>query len=146
MTLGWATGLGPSNYDFGPGSVEVKDMMLSPGVQRARDYYRKSGCDSSGNPRTVSGGHPFGLKGLWDSGLNPIEQFVGSYDWTISPNADGTITITLKNTTSVQSLLYDHGPRWDRGKSIPTPGGNVTQTFHWTEPNPSRAAGGCGCQ
>jgi RHS repeat-associated protein len=31
MTLGWATGLGPSNYNFGPGSVEVRNMRISPG-------------------------------------------------------------------------------------------------------------------
>lgn len=144
MTLQFALGTGPQSRNFGPDSVEVQNMKNSPGVDKARDYYRKNGCDKNGAPRSVNGGHPFGLKGLVQSGFNPTQQFVGSYDWIISPNANGTVTFTLTNETSMTSLAYHLLPSWDRhalGPKISLPFGNVTQTFSWTEPNPAA----CGC-
>ena len=39
MTLGWATGLGPLTYDFGPGSVEVNNMIHAPGTNAARQFF-----------------------------------------------------------------------------------------------------------
>ena len=85
----------------------------------------------------------FGLKGLWNAGLNPTQQFVGSYRVDISVNGDGTATFTLTNVTSMTSLLYGYGPSWNRFAHFPTPGGNVTETFHWTEPISTKSS--CGC-
>src|SRR5439155_13056945 len=55
----FATGTGPIHRDYGPDSAEVHDLKNSLGVEKARDYYARCG-----NGRTVSGGHPFGLRGL----------------------------------------------------------------------------------
>jgi hypothetical protein len=144
MTLGWASGLGPASYDFGPGSVEVNNMTHAPGTDAARQFfYKKNKC---GPVQGVSDyGAGFGLNGLWNAGLNPTQQFVGNYRIDISLNGNGSATFTLTNTTSMTSFLYGHGSSWDRSKNIPTPGGNVTEHFHWTEPIPPSVGHDCGC-
>ena len=111
---------------------EVQDLKDSEGVQEARDYYKRCG-----GGRPVHGGHPFGLKGLRDSGLNPTLQYVGSYDWTISPNPDGTVSYTITNNTSANSFFYKLSPSWPRGPSGSDwhiPFGTTDQTYHWREP------------
>jgi|SRR6266853_94268 len=83
----------------------------------------------------------FGLKGLWESGLDPTLQFIGSYNWSIAPNSDGTATFNVTNDTSLTSLLYQAGvPSHSRGSFGPF--GTTTQTYQWTEPMSGR---GCGC-
>jgi len=71
----------------------------------------------------------FGLKGLWNAGLDPTEQFVGSYRVDITPNPDGSLNINLSNSTSFTSFSYGIGPSWNEG-----PGGTQSQNYHWTEP------------
>jgi hypothetical protein len=145
MTLGWATGLGPSKYDFGPGSAEVRAMRHAPGTDKARRaFYQKNKCEPLQPLTNYNPG--FGLKGLWEAGLDPIQQFTGDYRIDIYPNGDGTATFMLTNTTSVTSFFYGIGPSWNRFKYVPTPGGNVTQHFHWTEPIPPNTGPTCGCQ
>jgi RHS repeat-associated protein len=149
MTSDFLLGTGPQSRDFGPGTVQVSSLVHSPGINKARTYYKKHGCDASGDPRAVSGGHRFGLKGLAESGLDPTLQYVGSYNWTITPNGNGTVTYTLTDNKSMTSLLYQLWPSsWSwprdpfhRGWSLP--GGITTQTYHWTEPV---GIGGCGCK
>ncbi len=140
MTSDFFTGDGNYPRDFGPDSVQVRSLKNSIGVNKARNYYRTHACDGSGNPVARTGGHKFGLKGLVDSGFDPTLQFIGSYDWKISPNPDGTVTYTISNDTSLTSLLYQIGvPSHQR--STFRPFGTITQTYHWTEPGP-----GCGCK
>ncbi|HLZ51002.1 MAG TPA: RHS repeat-associated core domain-containing protein [Candidatus Acidoferrum sp.] len=136
MTWEFASGTGPQSRDFGPDSVQVQSLKNSPGINKARDYFNSHGCQPIPN-----GGHPFGLKGLWQSGLDPTLQFVGSYDWTAYPNSNGTVTFTVTNDTSLTSLLYQAGvPSHSRDSFGPF--GTTTQTYHWTEPMSGR---GCGC-
>jgi hypothetical protein len=144
MTWEFISGTGPQSRDFGPGSAEVKNMMFSPGVNKARDWYSTHGCEN-GHWVPKKGGHWFGLKGLRDAGMNPTQQFVGSFNWFITPNPDGTVTYTLTNDTSMTSLAYQLGvPSWSRdpfkrGWSLPF--GTTEQTYHWKEfPD-----GKCGC-
>ncbi len=140
MTWEFFSGTGPQHRDFGPGTVQVDSLRNSPGINKARQWYSAHGCDSSGNPAPRTGGHKFGLKGLAQSGLDPTLQFVGSYDWQITPNSDGTLTFTVTNNTSVTSLLYQAGvPSHDRSSFGPF--GTTSQTYQWTEPG-----GGCGCK
>jgi RHS repeat-associated protein len=139
MSWEFFSGTGPQHRDFGPGSVQVDSLRNSPGINKARQWYSANGCDSSGNPLTRTGGHKFGLKGLAQSGLDPTLQFVGSYDWKITPNTDGTVTFTVTNNTSLTSFLYQAGvPSHDRNSFGPF--GTTSQTYHWTE------SGGCGCK
>lgn len=110
-------------------------MMHAPGVERARElYYSKNagrfqcgGDDSPGEPVTDFGAG-FGLPGLWQAGFNSTQQFVGDYAVDITPNADGSATFTLSNTTSMTSFGYGVFPSWEGG-----PGGNMSQTYTWTE-------------
>ena len=74
----------------------------------------------------------FGLSGLWNAGLDPIEQFVGTYRINIYNFSGNTLWFVLTNQTSMNSFLYDLGPSWQR--STWGPGGNMNQTYIWNEP------------
>lgn len=113
----FVTGLGPSNLTFGPASVESNMMASSPGITQAINTY---------NSGLATGHYDFGLKGLWDAGTNPIQQFVGSYDYTISPTAGG-LNITLSNYTSVWSGTYHLLPSHKRSTFRPM--GTTHQTY-----------------
>ncbi len=135
MTFQWATGTGPDEPRiFGEGSSRVNDMKDAYRVKKARELYRQKNALSCG-PGLVGVDNyrgSFGLLDLlWRAGLDPTEQFVGSYRVDILPNADGSATYVLTNTTSLQSLLYGIGPSYDRSSF--RPGGNMTQIYTWTE-------------
>jgi len=136
MTWAWATGQAPDNQVYGPDSNQTKDMMNAPGVQKAIDFFNKknagrSRCDQQ--PVT----HydvPFGIKGLWNAGTNPTRQFVGTYSVDIYPNANGTISVQVNNTTSMTSLLYGAYPN-SLNPPNGYPMGNSSQQYDWTQPN-----------
>jgi hypothetical protein len=112
------TGLGPGNQTFGPASVESQMMSTSPGVSTAVNNYLAAG--------QTSGLYTFGLGGLWDAGINPIQQFVGSYRWNVVPT-NGGLSVTLTNTTSVWSGSYHLLPNHSRSSFGPL--GNTYQTY-----------------
>lgn len=120
MTAQFFSGLGADNLLFGPDTAESQMMASSPGVTNAVNSYLNSG--------QTSGLYTFGLSGLANAGLNPTQQFVGSFRWSITPG-NGGLNLSLTNTTSFQSLTYDRGPQWQRG-SWPTPMGNTHQTYN----------------
>ena len=124
MTAGWALGVGDDSRVFMNDRV-ANAMRNSPGIVQARnDFYSKN---------KTSGNYAFGLKGLWQAGGNPIEQFVGSFSYSISVNQEGGfLQYTLTNTTSFSSFDYHITPaswNWNSG-----PMGNFYQTFIFTEP------------
>jgi RHS repeat-associated protein len=114
----FASGLGPDNLTFGPGSVQSQMMSSSPGVTTAVNQYL-----GGGGP---TGLYTFGLSGLWNAGFNPIQQYVGSYTWSVAPT-NGGLMVSLSNTTSVWSgsyhLLGNHS------RSSFGPFGNTHQTY-----------------
>ena len=120
MTAQFFTGLGGNDLLFTPDTVESQKMASSPGVTGAVNSYLKTG--------QASGLYSFGLGGLAHAGINPTQQFVGSYRWTITP-ATGGLNLSLTNTTSFKSLTYDRGPQWQRGSNT-TPMGNTHQTYN----------------
>jgi len=135
MTAEWATGTGPDFRMFGPGTPEVGNMMNAPGVERARDYFHnknKGNCpsDLEGVSNFAAG---FGLKGFVQAGLDPTEQFVGSYRVDILPNSNGTKTIVLTNNTSMTSATYGLLPSASRNPLFQE-FGTTTQHYIWTEP------------
>ena len=139
----FATGTGSPRRDFGPNSSEVHDLQYSSGISRAREYYARCGVG-----RSVSGGHKFGLQGVKDSGFNPTLQFAGSYDWTISPTANGTVRYAVTDYKTMHSFAYHLLPSWSRdpfGWGWSLPFGTTEQTYHWTELAPSKSGRGCGC-
>jgi RHS repeat-associated protein len=138
MFWDWLTGGGPQDRVFGPGSNQVNDMKNSPGVGRARDYYNQKNagrfiCSEDVAPLDPVTNYKagFGLTGVWQAGLDSTQQYVGDYAVKITPNPDGSATYSLSNTTSMTSFTYGVGPSWDR--STLGPGGNMSQTYTWTE-------------
>jgi RHS repeat-associated protein len=143
MFWDWITGTGPDVRTFGPGSNQVIDLMDAPGVKKAREaFYQKNAarflearnpCEESPSLQPLTNYDPgFGLKGLWQAGFDPTEQFVGNYRVDIIPTADGSsIEFVITNTTSMTSFLYGIGPSWSRAAF--RPGGNMTQTYTWKE-------------
>lgn len=78
----------------------------------------------------------FGNDSVLSAGLNPTQQFVGSYVLDLYPQADGTVLLLATNVTSVQSLLFG----WSAASGLNQPPGsmmgNYTQIYVWTVPNP----------
>lgn len=138
MTYDWATGSGPANRTFGPGSIQVREMMGAPGVNAARDFFYNiknaevlavgnyAGLQEVANYRAS-----FGLVGLLTAN-SLTQQFVGSYRVDIIPiNQGADLNFELTNTTSMKSFLYGIGPAYER--STFGWGGNMSQTYSWTE-------------
>ena len=124
MTAVWGLGVGADSRAFFNDRV-ANAMRNSPGIIKARnDFYSKN---------KTSGSYSFGLKGLWQAGINPIEQFVGSFDYSISVNQEaGVLQFTITNVTSCSSFDYHITPaRWNWNS---WPMGNFNQTFIFTEP------------
>ncbi|WP_162180005.1 RHS repeat-associated core domain-containing protein [Bryobacter aggregatus] len=115
LTAQFASGLGPTNQTFGPGTSISAVMGQSAGVTEALGAYMFTG--------QTSGLYTFGASGAYVAGGNPVAQFIGSFRWSIS---GGVLSVT--NTTSLRSLTYDHGPQYQR-RSFPVPGGNIRQTI-----------------
>ena len=109
-------------------------MMNAPGVEAARKFYEEKNknhteCDCHGAQLVTNFAAHFGLTGLWDAGLNPTQQFVGSYRVDIYPLLHcKKKKIVISNTSSFKSFAYGKFPDWDRG-----PMGNMSQTIWWIE-------------
>lgn len=122
MTGEFFSGLGSGNLTFGSSSATSQVMAQSGPVQDVLNSYYMAG--------QTSGLYTFGGSGYVAAGGNPVAQFVGSFRWSITPG-NGSINLSLTNTTSFRSLTYDKGPQWQRG-SFPTPMGNTHQTYNIT--------------
>ncbi len=139
MTFDWALGTGEDYRTFTNDAIAIsfQDARV---VNQAREYWYKKvnagdktiydGLTNFLGKKVWSGGN-FGLSDLKAAGGDPIEQFVGSFTPTIS--SDGSnLTFAIQNTTSFRSLMYGIAPDWSR--SMWGPGGNMTQTYIFTEP------------
>ena len=138
MTYLWLNGTGAK-----VGTVQFENDRVANALRNSnvvgqiRDYwYNKvnagkktiyDGVTNFKGEHRIGGGN-FGFKGIYKAGLDPIEQFVGSYSPVITSNGR-VLTFTLQNTTSFKSLTYGRGPEWRKG-----PGGNFNQTYIFTEP------------
>jgi hypothetical protein len=134
MTFEWATGNGPVDRYFGSGSDQANDLMDSPGVERARQFFYNKNAGGGSLQGVDNYRSSFGLSGLASAGLSPTAQFAGSFRVDISPisSEDATyLMFTVTNNSSMQSFLYGIGPAYDRG--ILGPGGNMRQTYQWIE-------------
>ena len=125
LTVAWALGITPSDNITFENSPAANAMRNSTGIVQARkDYYNSNGKVFKGDPG-------FGLSGLFKAGIDPIEQFVGSYHYQIDRIGDN-LQFTITNTTSFSSAAYHLWPyswNWNNG-----PMGNTTQTYIFTEP------------
>jgi len=138
MTYDWATGQGADNRVFGPGSIQVTDMMDAPGVNGARDlFYKKNAAAlASGNYDSLQSvtnySAKFGLTELFTTS-SPTQQFVGSYRVDVlTVNGGADLQFVVTNNSSFQSFGYGVAPAWERSSFGPA--GNMRQTYTWTEP------------
>jgi hypothetical protein len=84
-------------------------LRSSKGVIKAIEEYYATG--------KTTDHYDFGLAGLWDAGFNPVQQFVGSYDYSIM-EIEGRLQFTIKNRTSFASASFHLWPykwNWKRG-------------------------------
>jgi len=132
MTREFFTGTGPDNRVFINNRV-TDEMRRSKSIQKARSFFYnkyKLTADLT-NARVGDYGISFGLKGLYQAGLNPIQQFVGSYSVDIFV-VNNMLVFAVFNRTSFTSLFYDQGPNWERAQGSIM--GNTYQEYIWTEP------------
>ena len=114
----WVIGANNTTITFNNDDV-ANAMANSPGVNKAiQDYYIRG---------LMSGYYNFNtpMKVL-QAGIDPVEQFVGSYNYTIKDKGH-YIEITLTNTTSKVSFFYHLIPEsWNTTKGIMS---NFNQKF-----------------
>ncbi len=132
LTTLWALGLGPDEYTFEAGIANA--MRNAWKVIEARNFYYKQINAQRKNLKDGVSNYTgnFGIEGLLRAGLDPIEQFVGSYRIDIDSSDGKNLIFTLTNPTSMNSLTYKLGPSWER--TTWRPGGTVIQRYSWTEP------------
>ena len=121
MTWGFFTGIGPSNFTFGPNSAISQGLALSDGVRFALNDYALTGY--------TSGLYTFDAASVIMTGLNSIGQFVGSFRWTITP-VEGGINLAITNSTSLNSASYRQLPSHERTSILSRPLGTVRQTYN----------------
>jgi hypothetical protein len=131
----WGVSSGNDYRVFGSDARFTRLMKSDGCLQKAREFWRnknqgKTCCDTL-LPMT---GYAckFGILELIGAGLNPAQQFVGSYSVDIIPKSNGTIRVYIRNTTSFKSLMYGVAPDWERNW-FGVPCGNMRQLFTWTE-------------
>ena len=146
MFWAWAFGQAPPNSVYGPGTNQSNDMMQSPGVANAINAFNQKNagkCPSQWSPVT-SYDYKFGLKGLWNAGLNSTQQFVGTYSVDVWPSSNGTARVYVYNTTSMTSFLYGIYPNFLNPPNG-WPMGNASQEYEGVMPV-SPGANACGCK
>jgi hypothetical protein len=94
-------------------------MVTSVLVADAINQYLTNGKDS--------GGESFGIFEVMAAGVNPTQQFVGSFNYSIGRADDGSLDVELWNRTSMTSAAYQQLPSWFRSQF--GPGGNMDQTY-----------------
>ena len=147
MFLEFLFGVGPRTRTFDGGSVVADYMRNAPGVERAREFFYETRAKDYERNKTVPGtlarsplteyGAGFGLTGLIQAGVDPIEQFVGNYVVEIFPDEQGKrMHVVCTNKTGRHSFLYHLPFVYDQERVpgfLPTPMGNIYQTIQWYE-------------
>lgn len=130
MTFDWFIGSNPLELSTHENNTVANAMRNAWKVEEARDFFynKYKGSTDLTNASVTKYGADFGLEGLFRAGVDPVEQFIGSYDINIFSNGQ-ILTYKLTNTTSFKSLFYGVGPDWRGGMM-----GNWTQTYIFTEP------------
>jgi hypothetical protein len=134
MFSDWALGRGDVKRTFTQCSPQVQNMADAYGVGKARDliYEKNSGLPYEEWTPVRNFRASFGVSGLFSAGIDPTEQFVGSYRVEIFPQENKILRFEVTNITSMESFLYGAGPAYERsGLGY---GGNMGQEYIWEEP------------
>src|SRR5437879_10649619 len=100
-------------------------MTIGISVQGCLNHSRWPHLRDLSSGRT-SGSYNFLPTGPIVAGWNPMQQFVGSYDYTITPG-NGGLNLTLSNYTSVNSGSYHQMDSHERSSLRSM--GTVHQTY-----------------
>lgn len=128
-------GTGPNYYGYEPTNSRTLAIKNSPGVEAAREKYRKDGCVGLSEFE-----YKFGLSGLLSSGLNAVRQQVGGYWVWVTPLQHGYAKFTVTNSLTAKSLLYHvdipenfprNGPSGPLSRAQPLT--DVHEVFSWVE-------------
>jgi hypothetical protein len=129
MTANWALGTADENTVYENNNVS-ESFRNSRGVNNARTafyLFNRGRYNLKGLKPALA---KFGLPGLRSAGLDPIEQFVGSYQVSIDVEGDN-LKYTIFNKSSLRSLLYHITPEsWN---PINGPGGTTKQYYIFYE-------------
>ena len=124
MTYLWLNGTGAKIGTVQFENDQVANALRnSAGMDKARNLYYDEG--------KTSGWYNFGLPGLVNAGLDPIEQYIGGYRWdaTVIGNK---LQFTISNRTSLRSAAYHLWPeKWNPDNG---PMGNFYQKYIFREP------------
>ena len=117
----WITGISPnSTYQ---NDFIANSFRNSEGIVNARFNFYAHGVTTDR--------YDFGIEALMYAGFDPIEQFTGSYSYSIEVRGNN-LQYTITNTTSFASFLYHLWPyewNWNYG-----PMGDFQQQYIFTEP------------
>ncbi len=131
MFSDWLLGEGEENRII-EGNAFADAFRDAYQVKNARRYWYKKALSTNNYKVSVTNyGASFGIQGLFRAGLDPAEQYVGSYRIDINSNGKN-LKFILTNTTSFTSFFYGIAPSWSR-ESMPYMG-NMTQKIIFTEP------------
>lgn len=130
MTFDWVMGDPSPELSFHDNNSIADAMRNAWKVDEARDlfYSKYEGEMDLTNATVTEYGARFGLEGLFRAGVDPVEQFIGSYRIDIYARQD-MLHFHLTNQTSFESLFYGIGPDWKGGMM-----GNWNQRYIFTEP------------
>jgi hypothetical protein len=133
MFFEWDLGIGPENRTYTNDRVANAFRNAWKVNEARRFFYNKyAGVAELTGASVTDYSGKFGLKGLFKAGIDPIEQFVGSYDIDIYVINGNMLKFVLTNKTSMKSFLYGKGPEWERNSFRLD--GNTIQTYIFTEP------------
>jgi len=112
---------------------EIADAMRnSDGISKVRDFFYKK----YKNTKKLKGASvtdydsSFGIKQFFKAGLDPIEQYVGTFKVNVYyDEKSNTLEYTIQNTTSMTSAFYHASPSYDTGG----PMSNYYQTYKFSE-------------
>ncbi len=132
MTREWYYGTGPSNRLF-YNDVVAKALQYSHGANAARTYFynKYKNTKDLSNASVVNFDASFGIHGLVRAGLNPIQQFVGSFKVSIYTSGNN-LMFSVYNVTSWESFTDGFGSNWERTENPRM--GNTYQNYIWFEP------------
>lgn len=135
MTYDWMTGGGAANRHYDGSTSSAQNMMSARRVNEARAFFYKKNADALANGKPLESvtnyKGKFWLDDIVRSGLNPTQQFIGSYGIDITPVGDNQIKFDLSNNSSWKSFFYGIGTDHERDSRPAF--GNMRQTYSWTE-------------
>jgi RHS repeat-associated protein len=113
-------------------------MQDAHGVNAARNYFyeKYNGQAISTESSVTNFKGSFGIPGLLRAGVDPVEQYIGSYRvdvLVVTNNNQNELLFVITNTTSFESAAYGLPLDWNNG-----PMGNCTQMYVFTEPIKSK--------